>query len=104
MHRAAARRPDDARVQIGGDVGYLCVGGFHLDDLRVFRRPPKLRELAPIFVVQSDDGRNEIGAGLAAFAALSVAVAAGGIIERKAAVDGVVRINNEPGTSAAAPT
>jgi hypothetical protein len=61
-----------------------------------------LSELDAIFVVKGDERNNQIGAGLAAFAALSVAVAAVGVVERKAAIDGIGRIDDEPGTSAAA--
>src|SRR6516162_7439018 len=100
MHRAAAGGPDDARMQVGGDVGYLRVGGFHLDDFRVLRRMHKLSELDAIFIVKGDERHNQIGAGLTALAALSMTVAAGRIVERKAAIDGIGRIDDESRTSA----
>jgi hypothetical protein len=70
----------------------------------VFWRVHKLPELDPVFVMQGDERNNQIGAGFAALAALTVAIAARGIVERKAAIDGVGRIDDESRTSASAPS
>jgi hypothetical protein len=60
----------------------------------------KLSELDAIFIVKGDERHNQIGAGLTALAALSMTVAAGRIVERKAAIDGIGRIDDESRTSA----
>jgi hypothetical protein len=58
--------------------------------------------LDAVFVMQHDERSNQVGAGIPPFAPLPMAVSAGGIVGGKATVDGVLRIDLESRTSAAA--
>ena len=87
---------------VGGDVIHLSIWSIDLDNLRVIRSFDELPELNAVLVVQGDQGRNQVGSGLAAFAPIAMAVAAGGVVQGKAAVNRVPRIDLESRTPAAA--
>jgi hypothetical protein len=87
-------------MQVGGDIEDLVVRGVNLDHFRMRGGSDELGDIDPVFVVEGDQGRDQIGAGFAPFAALPVAISAGGVIGGKAAFDGVSGIDFESRASA----
>ena len=64
----------------------LAVRCVDFDQLRVVRGPHVAGELNPVFIVQGDNGGDQVRTRLAAFASFSMAIAARRVVRLEAAV------------------